>query len=171
MNSDLNSDSEQCTESKLGQVHKVHTLNPGYEHIAPMPRAQRRVAAHTGPCRGPCRNAHWPGLYKRLTCRSAVLCSLLPCHDTKAAPLPHPPPPPPPPPPLSPFMIQKLYRDIEFMPRVSQRSFTVSQGVVGSVCRCAPTPCRRALGAVSQPLARYIATPDLPPVIIQTIVS
>ena len=34
MNNDLNSDSEQCTESKLGRVQKVHTLNSGSAHSA-----------------------------------------------------------------------------------------------------------------------------------------
>ena len=154
MNSDPNSYLEQCTESKLGQVHKVHTLNPGYARTAPRPLAQRRIAVHTGPCHGPGHSAHWPCPYRRLPCRSTVLCSLLPCRDTKTA------PPPPP------FMIQKLYRDIELMPRVSQRSYIVSQGAVSSACCSVPAPCHRALGAVSQPLACYIATRGLPPVTI-----
>ena len=41
MNGYPNSDLEQCTELKLGRVHRVHTLNPGYVQ-----------AARTGPCRG-----------------------------------------------------------------------------------------------------------------------
>ena len=140
LNSDPNCDSEQCTESKLCQVHKVHTLNPGYAHSAPRPRVKHRVAAHTGPCRGLCCSAHWSCPYRCLPCRSVVLCSLLPCRDTKAAP-----------PPLT---IQKLYRDIEFMPRVSQRFCTMSQGAVGSVCCSAPVPCRRAL-ALASLLSQY----------------
>ena len=34
MNSGPNSDSKQCPESKLGQVHSVHTLDPGCAHAA-----------------------------------------------------------------------------------------------------------------------------------------
>ena len=34
MNSDPNSDSKQCTESKLGWVHSAHTQNPGRAHTA-----------------------------------------------------------------------------------------------------------------------------------------
>ena len=50
MNSDSNSDSEQCTESKLGRVHRVHTLNPGCEHTAPRPRASRTLGAVSWLC-------------------------------------------------------------------------------------------------------------------------
>ena len=34
MNSYLNSDYKQCTESKLGWVHSAHTQNPGRAHTA-----------------------------------------------------------------------------------------------------------------------------------------
>ena len=45
MNSVPNSDSEQCTESKLGWVHQMNTLNPSC--------AQRPRALHPcWPCRG-----------------------------------------------------------------------------------------------------------------------
>ena len=44
MNSDPNSDSEQCTESKLGRVHRVHT-----------PRTHCAQVVRTTQCRG----AHW----------------------------------------------------------------------------------------------------------------
>ena len=92
MNSDSNSDSEQCTESKLGRVHRVHTLNPSCARIAPMPCAQRRVVAHWASCRGrfvgrvtrcvaapvvPCRCSRAP-------CPRAVSHALLPCHSSSA---------------------------------------------------------------------------------------
>ena len=49
MNSVSNSDSKQCTESKLGWVHRMHTLNP---NCAPTARALRPGRARTTPCRG-----------------------------------------------------------------------------------------------------------------------
>ena len=48
MNSYPNNDCKQCTESKLGRVHSVHTQDPGFAHAALRPRAQGRVAGHTG---------------------------------------------------------------------------------------------------------------------------
>ena len=45
MNSVPNNDSKQCTESKLGWVHRVHTLNPSCA-----PQAVRKA---------PCRGARW----------------------------------------------------------------------------------------------------------------
>ena len=45
MNSVPNSDSEQRTESKLGWVHQVHTLNPAYAPTAPRPQAQSALGA------------------------------------------------------------------------------------------------------------------------------
>ena len=53
MNSDPNSDSEQCPESKLGWVHSAHTHSPRCAHSAPRPCAHRRVVARAGPFRGP----------------------------------------------------------------------------------------------------------------------
>ena len=58
-----NSGSEQCPESKLGWVHRVHTLGSSCAHTAPRPGAQRalgamswctgrRIAGHALPCRG-----------------------------------------------------------------------------------------------------------------------
>ena len=74
MNSDLNSDSKQCTESKLGRVHRVHTqrtqvagtlsphcaqaartprtLHPGRTHAArttPKPRTSRALGTMSWP--------------------------------------------------------------------------------------------------------------------------
>ena len=76
MNSVSNSDSEQCTESKLGWVHQVPTLaQPTRTSRATVPRlaVSRRVVARTGavsqaqpgrvatyaqPCRALCRARH-----------------------------------------------------------------------------------------------------------------
>ena len=81
MNSVLNSDSEQCTESRLGWVHRVHTLNPG---CAPTARTQPvswhaigRIVAPSRSCRGsplPCHCAH---------ARTGAPCRSLPAYDTK----------------------------------------------------------------------------------------
>ena len=71
-NSVPTSDSKQCPESKLGQVHSVHTLNPGWACNVPRPRAHAarwvvlwscpdRVAA----CGRPCRSL-WPTVSQRL---------------------------------------------------------------------------------------------------------
>ena len=78
----VNSVHEQCTESKLGRVHKVHTLNLGCTHTALKPRAQCCVAACTGSCRSS------PG-------RVAALCHARTCVVSS-------------PPSVT---IQKLYRD------------------------------------------------------------
>ena len=60
MNSDSNSDLEQCTESKLGRVHSAHTHGPG---CAQAVSALLCVLASVGPYRGPlpCRVAPVPG--------------------------------------------------------------------------------------------------------------
>ena len=68
MNSVPNSDSEQCTESKLSRVHSAPILGPAYAHTAPCrwpgcvaglawqcrKKTPGRVAAHA---RAPCRRA------------------------------------------------------------------------------------------------------------------
>ena len=59
MNNVPNSDSEQCTESKLGWVHQVHTLTQA-ARTAPRPCAQRRVAGLAWPCRRPGPAVSWP---------------------------------------------------------------------------------------------------------------
>ena len=64
MNSVPNSDSKQCLESKLGQVHSVHTLNPGCAHYA--------QAAHTAPCRR-------PGLVVSQACIGRIVAPSRPC--------------------------------------------------------------------------------------------
>ena len=45
MNSDPNSDCEQCTESKLGWVHSAHTQGPGCTHTTPRLCARRALGA------------------------------------------------------------------------------------------------------------------------------
>ena len=39
----MNNDSEQCTESKLGQVHNAHTHGPGCARTTLKPRARRAL--------------------------------------------------------------------------------------------------------------------------------
>ena len=46
-----NSDSKQCPESKLGQVHSEHKLNPGYAHAARALCSGRVHSAVLRPCR------------------------------------------------------------------------------------------------------------------------
>ena len=58
MNNVPNSDSKQCPESKLGQVHSVHTLNPGYACTAQRPSAHATRWALLWPCLG--RVVVWP---------------------------------------------------------------------------------------------------------------
>ena len=60
MNSVPNNDSKQCTESKLGWVHRVHTLNPSCA-----PQAVRKA---------PCRGARWgrPRLTFDRRCRACA---------------------------------------------------------------------------------------------------
>ena len=55
-----NSDSEQCTESKLSRVHSTPTLGPASAHTA---RAQHRVTGLTRPCLrpGPVASQAWLG--------------------------------------------------------------------------------------------------------------
>ena len=68
MNSVQNSDSEQCTESKLGQVHNVHTHGLGCEHAA---RWAGRVVAHRAPCGG------LPLSYRGLPLGRVARCAVL----------------------------------------------------------------------------------------------
>ena len=59
MNIVPNGDSVQCPESKLGQVHSVHTHGPWLlarcECIVPRPTVSHRVVARTGVISWPCR--------------------------------------------------------------------------------------------------------------------
>ena len=54
MNSDINSDSEQCTESKLGRVQSAHTHGPGLCRCARGPGALCSVAVCTSVVSWPC---------------------------------------------------------------------------------------------------------------------
>ena len=80
MNSDPNSDSEQCTESKLGRVHSAHThglgcaqavraLRPGRSHNAVSWRAVASCRGCPQSCRMPCRKL----------CRRSCSALTLPC--------------------------------------------------------------------------------------------
>ena len=133
MNSVQNSDSKQCTESRLGWVHRVHTLNLG---CAPIARWAGRVVAHRGCIMAPlsavsrlCPAISWP-------CHRAHVRAGTPCRSSLRS------------------RYKKLYRDPS--PCRSPCSARCC------VCRSAPMLCHRALGTVSQPLARCVATPCLP---------
>ena len=85
MNSVSNSDSEQCTESKLSRVHSAPTLGPGCAQAA---RALRRVMARARPYRDPLPGHVVPVpecvvavLLRTRACWRAVLPP--PCRDTK----------------------------------------------------------------------------------------
>ena len=67
MNSDLNSDSKQCTESKLGRVHRVHTQRTLAPHALRLGRVHSAVS--------------WscPAMSQRARCRVVAPSS----HDTK----------------------------------------------------------------------------------------
>ena len=71
MNSGPNRDSKRCPESKLGQVHSVHTLDPGYEHAA---RALSCVTGLALPCRR-----------SPLSCRCAHAHASAPCAERRVA--------------------------------------------------------------------------------------
>ena len=76
INSSPNSDSKQCSESKLCQVHNMHTHGPGCTHAT-------RWAGRVAPCHGlarPCRGlapAHIVASPR--SCRSAYRLCRRPC--------------------------------------------------------------------------------------------
>ena len=66
MNSDLNSDCKQCTESKLGWVHSTHTQNPGGAYTArAVPRSWVLLLARQAGC---ARMRAWSRAQLRLLC-------------------------------------------------------------------------------------------------------
>ena len=160
MNSDPNSDSEQCTKSKLGRVHSAHTHGPGCAHYAQAartPSVGRRVVA---------RRASYRGRVAPRARHVTALCRTHCCSVSTQRPFPF-------------FAIQKLYRDIELMSRaVSLASPVMIQSLYRNTgpCRAHCALCRaRYRGyrsslrrimahccAVSQPLVRCVATPGLP---------
>ena len=81
MNSVPNSDSEQCPESKLGWVHRVHILGPGCAHA---PHWAYRVVASQAPCHRPPPTVSWTS--SRL-CRSAHRSCRRSCHALCRAPV------------------------------------------------------------------------------------
>ena len=132
MNSVSNSDSEQCPESRLGWVHKVHTLNPSCAHIASALRpgsAQRRVVACAlGHIVVPspivsrlCPAVSWP-------CPAMSLRARVHWHAVSQLPL---------------VTIQKLYRD--------PSPYRAPCHARCCACRSSSALCRKALGAYRSP--------------------
>ena len=110
-----NRDSKQCTESKLGWVHQVHTLNPSYAH---RPSTQRPLSAVSW------RVEHRIFAPSRL-CRMHIL-SCCRAHARAVASCRN-----------SPVTIQGLYRNTSpTFPAVSQRSCAVSLGAVSQLWLC-----------------------------------
>ena len=146
MNSYPNSDSKQCPESKLGWVHRMHTQGT----LATTTLRPGRVLGAV----------LWP--HPAVSCRVAACTRALASRVAASRPAVSQPPPPPPPP----HHDTKNRVVIQLLP-LALRS------------RCAPCrACRSALHrimahccAISQPLARHVVTPGLPPVTIQTIIS
>ena len=151
MNSDPNSDSEQCTESKLGRVHSAHTHGPGCEHAACALHPGRSHSGCWAPCCdarwAPCRSARWApcrGARWALSWPPARPCHscALPCrcaHARTGSPCCSPP--------------------------LSRYKFVSRDRIHAARCRTyrsAPALCLRALSGVSQPLASCVATPGVP---------
>ena len=115
MNSGPNSDSKQCTESKLGWVHQVHTLNPACSprsavsqpvagrvagfagRVAAYSRSCRRLGQHWVSCCAPSSVSHascavsWylPGRVAALY-RDTASCQASSCHHTTDCIMTHP---------------------------------------------------------------------------------
>ena len=131
INSVQNNDSEQCTKSKMGWVHQVHTLTQAARPL----RSGRAHSALWAPCRG----VHWavswppprPYRGRARPCRYAHESAGMPCRNVVSLPS---------------VTIQKLYRDPRsyyMLPRVSQPP---------APYHGAPWPCRKVVSlAVSQP--------------------
>ena len=82
INSDPNSGLEQCTESKLGRMHRVHTLNPGCAHTM---RALCPGLVHAASW-APCCGTHWRCVVALLRLCLALCrgpCRKPPGHDTE----------------------------------------------------------------------------------------
>ena len=137
-----NSDKEQCTESKLGWVHQVHTLTqptctsraycsrPAVSRSCPGPVPCRIVACGRS-CRRPGQPCRRPGQ----PCRRPGH----PCHRPGQP-------------------CRRLYRDTPSTKAMCARRVTRC-----CACRSAPAPCCRALSAVSQPLAALYRDTRSPP--------
>ena len=90
MNSDSNSDSEQCTESKLGRVHSAHTHDPGCSQIAWTLLPGRAHSVVSWCTLGhivvvPGRVTTHTGRVARTRCRVSTLLHSAPDHDTNIA--------------------------------------------------------------------------------------
>ena len=77
---------KQCTMSKLGWVHQVHTLNPSCVPIAPRPRARRRVVVRVELYHGAHETVSWPppGRVAGVPCRVAERTHALLCAVSQA---------------------------------------------------------------------------------------
>ena len=116
MNSDPNSDSKQCTKSKLGRVHSVHTLNPSLAHAAltaPRSRARRALGAVLWP---------HPALSQAVSCRVTAPTRALARRVTASGPTVSQPP--------LPVATQNLCHDTTLAARVA----TFLRRVVGHYC-------------------------------------
>ena len=96
MNSDPNSDSEQCPESKLGQVHRVHTQRTLATRNAPRPRTRRALGSVSWPhfsvsqvvsCVSPHARTRWCAVSQSLglPCCNPTIATQNLCHDTTLA--------------------------------------------------------------------------------------
>ena len=83
MNSDPNSDSEQCTKSKLGRVHSAHTHGPGCAHSAVSWHALGCIVAPSSAVSRLCSAVSCRCTYARVgsPCRSDAAFTL--SHDTR----------------------------------------------------------------------------------------
>ena len=72
----MNRDPKQCTGSKTGWVHQVHSLSQPARPGAPRPRARRSCRGHalamSWPCGRPCHSLAWPCRRPRRPCRGRV---------------------------------------------------------------------------------------------------
>ena len=117
----INSDSKQCTESKPGRVHRVHTQRTLVAHTL---RTHCAQAVRTTPCRGAQGAVSWP---------CPAVSQVVSCRVTVSRPTVSQPPPPPP------FATQNFCHDTTLVARTPHR-------VAGHCCVVLQPCC-----AVSQP--------------------
>ena len=124
MNSDPNSDSKQCPESKLGRVHSAHTHGPwlgtGRVHATSLLRLGRALSAVSWRTLGcivvvPGRVAARTDLIAGRVAHASYRVVAPSSHDTKTVSRPN-----------------SCQEPCRALPRVSQRSYAVSQGAATS---------------------------------------
>ena len=129
MNSVPNSDSEQCTESKLSRVHNAPTLGPACAHTRMHSAKAGRVAL--------CRGAHWPRVVALpRPCRSLWPTVSWPCRRRVAA------------------RTRALARCVA-APLSHDTSLYCNPAPCCAPCRSPARPCRSAYMAVSWPVSRH----------------